>query len=171
MSSLTVFLLALFSTMFGYSLRLVKEYERAVIYTLGRYSGVKGPGMIFIIPVIQAVRRIDVRARLISVEGDVLSSDNQSLRLSADVYFQVKAPEKAANSVADYMRAMEELTRTAMREKSRSRTRGEILDGIENLSSAVCKTMDAATGEWGITVSNVVLRHPAGASIPVNQPA
>jgi regulator of protease activity HflC (stomatin/prohibitin superfamily) len=165
------FLLVLCIVAIGYSLRIAKEYERAVVYTLGRYSSVKGPGIFFLTPFVQLMVRVDMRVRKATVSENITSSDNQPFSLEADIYFQVKEADKAINNVADYLRATEDLTRTAMREILRKRTYRQTLDNLNDPASEIAKALNAQTPAWGITVTTVTLRLPGVGSAPVNQPA
>lgn len=161
------FIIILFLLFAGYSLRVIKEYERAVVYTLGRYSGVKGPGIVLIIPFIQAVARVDMRMRNMIVSENITASDTQALTLDAEVFFRVLEADKALNAVADYARATGELARTAMREQLRKHTRKDILENLDSRAQEISRALGAQTSAWGITVSNIILRQPAAS--PVNQ--
>lgn len=142
------------------SLRIMREYERGVVYTLGRFTSVKGPGIILLIPAIQQMVRIDLRVRTIDVPSqDLISRDNISVKVSAVVYFRVIAPENAINNVADFMRATSELAQTTLREVLGKHDLDEMLAERDKLSTAIRELLDSQTDQWGIKVSNVALKH------------
>lgn len=144
----------------GYAVRILKEYERGVVYTLGRYSGVKGPGLILLIPIIQSMTRIDLRVRTIDVPSqDIISKDNISVKVNAVVYYRVVAPEKAINNVADFMRATSELSQTTLREVLGKHELDDLLTARDKLSFDIRELLDGQTDQWGIKVQNVALKH------------
>lgn len=155
-----VFFLVLALIFFGYSLRILREYERGVTYTLGRFSGVKGPGLIILIPGIQQMVRVDLRVRTIDVPSqDIISKDNISVKVNAVVYFRVMAPDRAMNNVADFMRATSELSQTTLREVLGKHELDDLLTARDKLSADIRELLDAQTDQWGIKVSNVALKH------------
>lgn len=142
------------------SARAPREYERLIVYTLGRYTGVKGPGLCFVWAGIQASVRIDLRVRTIDVPTqDVISRDNISVKVNAVVYFRVVAPEKAINNVADFMRATSELAQTTLRSVLGKHELDEMLSERDKLSADIREILDHQTDQWGIKVSNVELKH------------
>lgn len=142
------------------SLRVMREYERAVIYTLGRFTSVKGPGLIILIPIVQQSVTVDLRVRTIDVPSqDVISKDNISVKVNAVVYFRVVAPEDAINKVADFMRATSELAQTTLREVLGKHELDEMLAQRDKLSSDIRELLDQQTDQWGIKVANVALKH------------
>jgi len=154
------FVLVLLLIFLGYSLRILREYERGVIYTLGRFSGSKGPGLIILIPVVQQMVRVDLRVRTIDIPSqDIISKDNISVKVNAVVYFRVMEPGRAMNNVADFMRATSELAQTTLREVLGKHELDELLTGRDKLSSEIREILDASTDQWGIKVSNVALKH------------
>lgn len=154
------FILVLFLIFLGYTLRVMREYERGVIYTLGRYSGAKGPGLVILLPVIQQMVRIDLRVRTIDVPSqDIITKDNISVKVNAVVYFRVVAPEKAINNVADFMRATSELAQTTLREVLGKHELDDMLKERDKLSTDIRESLDSQTDQWGIKVSNVALKH------------
>lgn len=154
------FLFVMFLIFLGYAVRILKEYERGVIYTLGRYSGVKGPGLILLIPIIQSMTRIDLRVRTIDVPSqDIISKDNISVKVNAVVYYRVVAPEKAINNVADFMRATSELSQTTLREVLGKHELDDLLTARDKLSFDIRELLDGQTDQWGIKVQNVALKH------------
>ncbi|HYD17335.1 MAG TPA: slipin family protein [Patescibacteria group bacterium] len=153
-----VFVLAL--VFLGYAVRILKEYERGVIYTLGRFSGVKGPGLIILIPIVQQMTRVDLRVRTIDVPSqDIITKDNISVKVNAVVYFRVVAPEKSMNNVADFMRATSELSQTTLREVLGKHELDDLLTARDKLSVDIRELLDNQTDQWGVKVSNVALKH------------
>ena len=144
----------------GYAVRILKEYERGVVYTLGRYSGVKGPGLILLIPIVQTMTRIDLRVRTIDVPSqDIITKDNISVKVNAVVYYRVIAPEKSINNVADFMRATSELSQTTLREVLGKHELDDLLTARDKLSFDIRELLDGQTDQWGIKVQNVALKH------------
>ena len=142
------------------SVRAPREYERLIVYTLGRYTGVKGPGICFVWAGFQASVRIDLRVRTIDVPTqDVISRDNISVKVNAVVYFRVVAPEKAINNVADFMRATSELAQTTLRSVLGKHDLDDMLAERDKLSADIREILDGMTDQWGIKVSNVELKH------------
>lgn len=155
-----LFFLVVFLIFLGYTLRVMREYERGVVYTLGRYSGAKGPGLVILIPVVQQMVRIDLRVRTIDVPSqDIITKDNISVKVNAVVYFRVVAPDKAMNNVADFMRATSELAQTTLREVLGKHELDDMLKERDKLSTDIRESLDAQTDQWGIKVSNVALKH------------
>lgn len=154
------FIFVMFLIFLGYAVRILKEYERGVVYTLGRYSGVKGPGLILLIPIVQTMTRIDLRVRTIDVPSqDIISKDNISVKVNAVVYYRVVAPEKAINNVADFMRATSELSQTTLREVLGKHELDDLLTARDKLSFDIRELLDGQTDQWGIKVQNVALKH------------
>ena len=154
------FFLVVFLIFLGYTLRVMREYERGVVYTLGRYSGAKGPGLVVLLPVVQQMVRIDLRVRTIDVPSqDIITKDNISVKVNAVVYFRVIAPDKAMNNVADFMRATSELAQTTLREVLGKHELDDMLKERDKLSTDIRESLDAQTDQWGIKVSNVALKH------------
>ncbi len=142
------------------SLKVLREYERGVVYTLGRYTSIKGPGLIILIPFIQQMVRVDLRVRTIDVPSqDVISKDNVSVKVNAVIYFRVMAPEHAINEVTDFMRATSELAQTTLRSVLGKHDLDEMLSERDKLSLDIKEILDTQTDEWGIQVSNVELKH------------
>ena len=157
---ITGFFLVLILIFLGYTLRVLREYERGIVYTLGRFTGVKGPGLIVLIPGVQQMVRIDLRVRTIDVPSqDIISKDNISVKVNAVVYYRVVAPEKAINNVADFMRATSELSQTTLREVLGKHELDEMLTARDKLSADIRELLDNQTDQWGIKVSNVALKH------------
>ena len=155
-----VVLAVLFLILMAISLRVLREYERGVVYTLGRFTSVKGPGLIILIPGVQQMVRVDLRVRTIDVPSqDVISKDNISVKVNAVVYFRVVAPQEAINNVADFLGATSQLAQTTLRSVLGKHELDEMLSERDKLSSDVRTILDSQTDAWGIKVSNVELKH------------
>jgi regulator of protease activity HflC (stomatin/prohibitin superfamily) len=142
------------------AIRILREYERGVVFTLGRFTGVKGPGLILVIPVVQQVVRIDLRTRVFDVPPqDVISRDNVSVRVNAVVYYRVIDPEKAIIQVEDFNQATSELAQTTLRSVVGQHELDQMLAERERLNEDVQQILDQQTDAWGIKVSNVELKH------------
>ncbi len=142
------------------AIRILREYERGIVFTLGRFAGVKGPGLILIIPVVQQMERIDLRTRVFDVPPqDVISRDNVSVKVNAVVYYRVIDPEKAIIQVEDFNQATSELAQTTLRSVVGQHELDQMLAEREQLNSDVQSILDKQTDAWGIKVSNVELKH------------
>lgn len=143
-----------------YAVRILREYERGVIFTLGRFQGVKGPGLILVIPIVQQMERVDLRTRVFDVPPqDVISRDNVSVRVNAVVYYRVIDPEKAIIQVEDFNEATSELAQTTLRSVVGQHELDQMLAERERLNDDVQRILDVQTDAWGIKVSNVELKH------------
>lgn len=142
------------------AIRILPEYERGVVFLLGRFQGVKGPGLIFIIPFIQSIVRIDLRTRVFDVPPqDVISRDNVSVRVNAVVYYRVIDPEKAVIQVEEFDRATSELAQTTLRSVVGQHDLDDMLAERDKLNTDLRRILDAQTDAWGIKVANVELKH------------
>ena len=142
------------------SIKILREYERAVVFTLGRFSGVKGPGLIIIIPVIQQVVRVDLRTIVLDVPTqDVISHDNVSVHVNAVVYFRVIDPEKAIIQVENFHMATSQLAQTTLRSVLGGHELDEMLSEREKLNADIQDILDKQTDVWGIKISNVEIKH------------
>src|SRR3546814_9724001 len=127
---------------------------------LGRFTGVKGPGLILFIPVIQQIGRIDLRTLVLDVPTqDVISRDNVSVRVNAVMYFRVIEPEKATIQVEDYMAATSQLAQTTLRSVLGKHELDEMLAERDKLNADIQEILDAQTDAWGIKVANVEIKH------------
>jgi regulator of protease activity HflC (stomatin/prohibitin superfamily) len=143
----------------AWSLRILREYERGVIFQLGRFWMVKGPGLIVVIPVIQQMVRMDLRTVVLDVPPqDVISRDNVSVKVNAVVYFRVVDPQKAVIQVADFLAATNLLAQTTLRAVLGKHELDEMLAERERLNLDIQKTLDAQTEAWGIKVSTVEIK-------------
>lgn len=142
------------------SIRVLREYERGVVFQLGRYWGVKGPGLIILIPVIQQMVRVDLRTIVHDVpKQDVISRDNVSVKVNAVLYFRVIDPEKAIIQVANFMEATSQLAQTTLRAVLGKHELDELLAERERLNLDIQQVLDAQTDAWGIKVANVEIKH------------
>ncbi|MHA1566818.1 MAG: slipin family protein [Alphaproteobacteria bacterium] len=142
------------------SLKIMREYERAVVFVLGKFYKVKGPGLIIVIPVIQQMVRVDLRTRVHDVpEQDVISRDNVSVKVNAVVYFRVMDAQKAIIQVEDFMAATSQLAQTTLRSVLGQHELDEMLAAREQLNADMQKILDEQTNAWGVKVSNVELKH------------
>jgi len=141
-------------------LNILREYERGVVFLLGRFQRVKGPGLIIIIPGIQQMERIDLRTIVMDVPSqDVISRDNVSVKVNAVIYFRVIDPERAIIQVENFQLATSQLAQTTLRSVLGQHELDEILAEREKLNLDVQKILDEQTDAWGIKVSNVEIKH------------
>ncbi|QPB22476.1 MULTISPECIES: slipin family protein [Rhizobium] len=142
------------------AIKILREYERGVVFTLGRFTGVKGPGLILLIPYVQQMIRVDLRTRVLDVPGqDVISHDNVSVRVSAVIYFRVIDPERSTIQVEDFMAATSQLAQTTLRSVLGKHDLDEMLAERDKLNSDIQEILDAQTDAWGIKVANVEIKH------------
>jgi regulator of protease activity HflC (stomatin/prohibitin superfamily) len=139
--------------------RILREYERAVVFTLGRFQRVKGPGLVLLIPFFQEMVRVDLRIQVIEIPSqDVISHDNVSMKVDAVLYFNVVNPERAIIQVQDYLPATNMLAQTTLRAVLGQHELDEMLSERKKLSTDVQSIIDSQTETWGIKVSNVEIR-------------
>jgi len=142
------------------SIRILREYDRGVVFTLGRFWKVKGPGLVIIIPGIQQMVRVGLRTVVMDVPSqDVISRDNVSVKVNAVVYFRVVDPEKAIIQVEDFLSATSQLAQTTLRSVLGKHELDEMLAERERLNIDIQKALDTQTDAWGIKVSNVEIKH------------
>ncbi|GAB5499928.1 MAG: slipin family protein [Pseudohongiellaceae bacterium] len=140
--------------------RILREYERGVIFMLGRFYKIKGPGLILVIPVLQQMVKTDLRITVWDIPSqDLITRDNVSVKVNAVVYFRIVDPEKAINNVADYIEATSQLAQTTLRSVLGQHELDELLAERERLNIDVQEILDSATDSWGIKVSNVEIKH------------
>jgi regulator of protease activity HflC (stomatin/prohibitin superfamily) len=140
--------------------KILREYERGVIFTLGRFWKVKGPGLIIVVPFVQQMVRVDLRTRVFDVPPqDVISRDNVSVKVNAVLYFRVLDPEKAIIQVENYDVATSQLAQTTLRSVLGQHELDEMLASREKLNKDIREILDQQTDAWGIKVSNVELKH------------
>jgi len=141
------------------AIRIFREYERGVVFTLGRYTGTKGPGLVLIVPAIQQVVRVDLRTIVNDVPTqDVISRDNVSVKVNAVIYFRVIDAEKAIIQVANFLEATSQLAQTTLRSVLGKHELDSMLSERDKLNADIQDTLDKQTDAWGIKVSNVEIK-------------
>jgi len=156
----TVGFLALIIILVVGSLRVLREYERGVVFLLGRFQGVKGPGLIIVVPGIQQMVRVDLRTLVLDVPSqDVISRDNVSVKVNAVVYFRVVDPQLAIIQVANYLDATSQLAQTTLRSVLGKHELDEMLAERDKLNVDIQTILDQQTDAWGIKVANVEIKH------------
>jgi len=142
------------------TIKILKEYERGVIFLLGRFQKVKGPGLILLIPGIQKMTKVDLRVIVMDVPTqDVISRDNVSVKVNAVIYFRIVDPEKAVIRVADVFEATSQLSQTTLRSVLGQHELDDMLAERDKLNSDIQGLLDQRTDNWGIKVSNVEIKH------------
>ncbi len=142
------------------SIRILREYERGVIFLLGRFWKVKGPGLIVVIPGVQQMVRVSLRLFVMDVPSqDVISRDNVSVQVNAVVYFRVVDPQKAIIHVENYLEATSQLAQTTLRSVLGKHELDDMLAERERLNADIQQILDAQTDSWGIKVTNVEIKH------------
>jgi len=160
MDMFLVVLLVIFAALLFAAINVMREYERAVVFFLGKFQTVKGPGLILIIPVIQQMVKVDLRTVVFDVPTqDVISRDNVSVKVNAVIYFRVIDPEKAIIQVENYFEATSQLAQTTLRSILGQHELDEMLASREQLNIGIQKILDEQTDSWGIKVTNVELKH------------
>ena len=160
MAYLSYLLIGLVVAFLASAFRVLREYERGVVFLLGRFYKVKGPGLVIIIPIIQQMVRVDLRTIVMDVPSqDVISRDNVSVKVNAIVFFRVIDPEKAIIQVENFDMATSQLAQTTLRSVLGQHELDEILAEREKLNNDVQEILDKQTDAWGINVSNVEIKH------------
>ena len=143
-----------------YAIRILREYERGVIFTLGRFTRVAGPGLVIVIPAIQQMVRTDLRTFVSDVPSqDVISRDNVSVKVNAVIYFRIVDPERAIINVQDYLEATSQLAQTTLRSVLGKHELDEMLSERDRLNADIQGILDKQSDPWGIKVSNVEIKH------------
>lgn len=156
----TLYIAVIVLVILAFAIRILREYQRGVIFTLGRFTGVKGPGLIILFPYIQQMVRVDLRTIVLDVPTqDVISHDNVSVHVNAVVYFRVIDPEKAIIQVEDFYDATSQLAQTTLRSVLGGHELDEMLAERERLNIDIQKILDKQTDTWGIKISNVEIKH------------
>jgi regulator of protease activity HflC (stomatin/prohibitin superfamily) len=141
-------------------IKILKEFERGVIFRLGRLVGARGPGVIYVIPLIEKMQRIELRTITLDVPPqDVITRDNVSVKVSAVIYFRVIDPNRAVVEVVDYMYATSQLAQTTLRSVCGQAELDELLAEREKINSQLQEILDTQTDPWGIKVSTVEVKH------------
>jgi regulator of protease activity HflC (stomatin/prohibitin superfamily) len=150
---------AVLAILVGGAVKILREYERAVVFTLGRFRRVRGPGLVLLVPFVQQMVRVDLRIQVIEIPSqDVISRDNVSMKVDAVLYFSVVNPECAIIRVQDYLPATNMLAQTTLRAVLGQHELDEMLSERKKLSTDVQAMLDQQTETWGIKVSNVEIR-------------
>ncbi|MBG56946.1 slipin family protein [Porticoccus hydrocarbonoclasticus] len=153
---LLVLVVVLLASMF----RILREYERGVVFMLGRFYKVKGPGLVIIIPVLQQMVRVDLRTLVMDVPTqDVISRDNVSVQVNAVIYFRVMDPERAIIQVENYLEATSQLSQTTLRSVLGQHELDDMLAERDRLNADVQTILDKQTEAWGVKVANVEIKH------------
>lgn len=143
-----------------YTLRILREYERGVIFTLGRFWKVKGPGLIIVVPIIQQMVRVDLRTVVLDVPTqDVISRDNVSVKVNAVIYYRVIDSQRAIIQVEDFRSATSQLAQTTLRSVLGQHELDEMLAERDKLNADIQRILDEQTDAWGIKVLNVEIKH------------
>jgi regulator of protease activity HflC (stomatin/prohibitin superfamily) len=154
----------LFVAVFGFALisgtvKILRQYERAVVFTLGKFSEVRGPGLVLLVPFVQEMVRVDLRIQVIEIPSqDVISRDNVSMKVDAVLYFNVVNPEHAVIQVQNYLPATNMLAQTTLRAVLGQHDLDEMISERKKLSTDVQSILDAQTETWGIKVTNIEIR-------------
>jgi len=151
---------AIFIILLVNTIKILKEYERGVIFFLGRFYKVKGPGLIILIPFIQTMTKVDLRVIVMDVPTqDVISRDNVSVKVNAVIYFRIVDPEKAIIQVANVFEATSQLSQTTLRSVLGQHELDDMLSERDKLNSDIQAILDKRTDNWGIKVANVEIKH------------
>jgi len=141
------------------SIKILREYQRGVVFTLGRFTGVKGPGLIFLVPFVQQMVRNDLRTMVLDVPPqDVISRDNVSVRVNAVIYLRIIDPQKAIIQVEDFLAATSQLAQTTLRSVLGKHELDEMLAERDKLNADIQEILDSQTAAWGIKVANVEIK-------------
>lgn len=142
------------------AIRILNEYERGVLFTLGRYTGTRGPGLVLVIPIVQRMVKMDLRTIVLDVPTqDVISRDNVSVKVNAVVYFRIVDPARAVIQVANPFEATSQLSQTTLRSVLGQHELDEMLSQRDRLNVDIQQILDHATDAWGIKVANVEIKH------------
>jgi|SRR5688572_4020634 len=142
------------------AIKILNEYERGVVFTLGRYTGTKGPGIVVVIPLIQRMVKVDLRLIVLDVPTqDVISRDNVSVKVNAVVYFRIVDPAKAIIQIASPFEATSQVAQTTLRSVLGQHELDEMLSERDKLNLDIQRILDQATDAWGVKVSNVEIKH------------
>jgi regulator of protease activity HflC (stomatin/prohibitin superfamily) len=145
---------------FSSAIKILREYQRGVVFTLGRFTGVKGPGLILLIPYVQQMVRVDLRTVVLDVPSqDLISHDNVSVKVNAVIYFRVIDPERAIIQVENFNQATSQLSQTTLRSVLGKHDLDEMLAERDRLNRDIQEILDAQTDAWGIKVANVEIKH------------
>lgn len=154
------FILIIFAVVLFNAIKILKEYERGVVFLLGRFQTVKGPGLILLFPFIQTMTKVDLRVIVMDVPTqDVISRDNVSVKVNAVIYFRIVDPEKAVIQVADVFEAISQLSQTTLRSVLGQHELDDMLSERDKLNADIQVILDQRTDNWGTKVANVEIKH------------
>jgi regulator of protease activity HflC (stomatin/prohibitin superfamily) len=154
-----IVLVVLLLILLSLSVRVLNEYERGVTFTLGRFSGVKGPGLVLLWPVVQKMAKVDLRVIVLDVpKQDVILRDNVSVKVNAVVYFRIVDPGKSIIQVESVFQATSQLAQTTLRSVLGQHEMDDLLAQREKLNADIQRILDQSTEQWGIKVSNVEIK-------------
>ena len=160
---MNIFFIILAVLIFGFlvsAFHILREYERGVIFFLGRFQNVKGPGLVLVIPFVQQMMRVDLRTVVFDIPTqDVISRDNVSVKVNAVLYFRITDPQKSIINVENYFDATSQLAQTTLRSILGQHELDDMLSSREQLNMGIQKILDEQTDGWGIKVSNVEIKH------------
>jgi len=160
MEIFTLIIITLIGGLLISAFRVLREYERGVVFMLGRFYKVKGPGLVIIIPIIQQMVRVDLRTLVLDIPSqDLITRDNVSVKVNAVLYFRVVDPERAIINVENYMEVTGQLAQTTLRSVLGQHELDELLAERERLNSDIQEILDKQTDQWGIKVANVEIKH------------
>ena len=160
MNAFLLTIIVLFIGLLASAFRVLREYDRGVIFLLGRFQKVKGPGLIIVIPVIQQMVKVDLRTLVLDVPSqDLITRDNVSVKVNAVIYFRVIDPQNAIINVENYMEATGQLAQTTLRSVLGQHELDELLAERDKLNNDIQDILDKQTDQWGIKVSNVEIKH------------
>lgn len=160
MFELSGLLLMLLVVFFANSVRVLKEYERGVIFRLGRFSGVRGPGLIILIPILEKMTKVNLRTVVMDVPPqDIITRDNVSVKVNAVIYFRIIKPENAILEVEDYYYATSQLAQTTLRSILGQFELDDLLSNREKINDELQEIIDKQTDPWGVKVSSVEMKH------------
>ncbi|MFA5763259.1 MAG: slipin family protein [archaeon] len=141
------------------SIKIINEYERGVKFTLGKYSGIMGPGINLVLPIIHAYKKLDIRIKTVDIpKQEVMTKDNVPVRINAVVYFEVSNPEKAVLNIQDYTYAVAQYAQTALRDIIGNKTLDEVLSNRDEIASEIEKVVDKETDPWGLNVTGIKMQ-------------
>jgi regulator of protease activity HflC (stomatin/prohibitin superfamily) len=159
MNFLIVLIVLLAIVLFA-SVRVLNEYERGVVFTLGRFSGIKGPGLVIVWPLVQQMRKVDLRVIVLDVpKQDVISRDNVSVKVNAVVYFRIIDPGKSIIQVENVFEATSQIAQTTLRSVLGQHEMDDLLSQRDKLNADIQRILDQSTEQWGIKVANVEIKH------------
>ena len=159
MSYAAIVVLVIVALLIFSAINVLNEYERAVMFTLGRFTGIKGPGVILIWPVIQRMKKVDLRVIVLNVpKQDVITRDNVSVKVNAVVYFRIVDPGRAIIQVANAWEATSQVAQTTLRSVLGQHEMDDLLSQRDKLNADIQHILDQSTEAWGIKVSNVEIK-------------